>query len=247
MRGLRFERLTVVMPDPIAVSKAGKPFRWICRCDCGAQKSIAGTKLRDRNIRSCGCLARGIVEQEKWQASPKPKHCYFYDQGCDVKMAVHHNTRTAKIRVARQASRISSEGDMTKTLSILDQGKFDFYSVTETGIDFKPETPRADWLKVVESLCNMFEGTVLAKERTLMLLADSLNFGQDAFGEEYAQAIDDTKAALGLSPKTVANAQSIYKKIRDYPVDAGLKSDKFWPCCVFTGSVSSSPGRGFSA
>lgn len=100
-----------------------------------------------------------------------------------------------------------------KALSILDQGEFQFYTVTEHGISFKEQTPQKDWLKAVEQLCGMYEGSELAKQRSLMLLADALNFGQEIFGEEFAQAIDDTRQALGLSPKRIANAQSVYKKI----------------------------------
>lgn len=103
---------------------------------------------------------------------------------------------------------------MSKTaLTILDQGEFQFYTVTEHGITFKPETPQADWLKAVEQLCGTYEGMELGRQRTLMLLADALNFGQEAFGEEFAQAIDNTRQALGLTPKRIANAQSVYKKI----------------------------------
>lgn len=36
---------------------------------------------------------------------------------------------------------------------------------------------------------------------------------EDHFGEQYAQAIDGTRAALGLSPSRIANAQWVYKKI----------------------------------
>lgn len=97
--------------------------------------------------------------------------------------------------------------------SILEQGEFEFYSVSSHGITFKPLIPRDEWLSVVEKLLAMFEGAVLTKERVLMLLADALNFGEEPFGEEFAQAIDDTRSFLGLSPKTIANAQSIYRKI----------------------------------
>lgn len=102
---------------------------------------------------------------------------------------------------------------MTKPLSILDSGDFTQYTVTQHGITFKAGTSREFWLDAVSKLCAMYEGTELAKQRTLMLLADSLNFGQEAFGESFAQAIDDMRQHLGLTPKTIANAQSVYAKI----------------------------------
>ena len=53
LTGQRFGRLTVLEKD--APSKTGHA-RWICRCDCGNQKSIASAKLRSGNTKSCGCL-----------------------------------------------------------------------------------------------------------------------------------------------------------------------------------------------
>lgn len=96
---------------------------------------------------------------------------------------------------------------------ILTVGKFEFYSVTQTGISFAQETPRAEWLDVVKRLTHFYEGAAMARERTLMLLADALNFGERAFGEEEAQAVDGMRQALGLSQKTISNAKWAYSKI----------------------------------
>lgn len=51
LTGTRFGRLTV-----IEVSERGKPVKWMCLCDCGNQKSIAGYRLKNRQTQSCGCL-----------------------------------------------------------------------------------------------------------------------------------------------------------------------------------------------
>lgn len=96
---------------------------------------------------------------------------------------------------------------------ILTVGKFEFYTVTQTGISFDQTTPRAEWLDVVKRLTHFYEGSAMAKERCLMCLADALNFGADAFGESHAQAIDGMRQALGLTPKTIANAQWVYGRI----------------------------------
>lgn len=105
---------------------------------------------------------------------------------------------------------------------ILTPGKFEFYTVTQTGISFDQTTPRAEWLDVVKRLTHFYEGSAMAKERCLMCLADALNFGADAFGESHAQAIDGMRQALGLTPKTIANAQWVYKKIESSRRREGL-------------------------
>lgn len=50
MTGRRFGRLVVVRKSP-------EPRKWLCKCDCGAEKLVAGSNLRNGSVRSCGCLA----------------------------------------------------------------------------------------------------------------------------------------------------------------------------------------------
>lgn len=102
---------------------------------------------------------------------------------------------------------------MSDKPSILHPGDFGNYTTSDHGIQFAETTPQNEWLSVVQRLCGMYEGTELARQRTLMLLADALNFGESAYGESFAQSIDNTRQALGLSPKTIANAQAVYRKI----------------------------------
>lgn len=52
LRGSRFTKLVVVKRAPNVSSGAA----WICRCDCGAERTVSGSNLRSGNTRSCGCL-----------------------------------------------------------------------------------------------------------------------------------------------------------------------------------------------
>lgn len=53
--GLRFERLTVISrQETIRPGVA----RWLCRCDCGQDRTVTSTHLRSGHTRSCGCLMR---------------------------------------------------------------------------------------------------------------------------------------------------------------------------------------------
>lgn len=67
---------------------------------------------------------------------------------------------------------------------ILTVGKYEFYAVSEHGMTFTNETPRAEWLDAVKRLTHFYEGSTMARERCLMCLADALNFGELAFGED---------------------------------------------------------------
>ena len=38
---------------------------WLCQCDCGEQKDVAGNSLRSGAARSCGCLQRELMSERK--------------------------------------------------------------------------------------------------------------------------------------------------------------------------------------
>jgi hypothetical protein len=97
--------------------------------------------------------------------------------------------------------------------TILDQGQFEFYEVSEHGIEFKKNTPKEHWLNVVEQLTKMFESSHRLHIRVMFLLGDALTFGEAAYGEEYAQAIDLTRKVMQLSEKSIKNAAWICSSI----------------------------------
>lgn len=51
--GRRYGRLMVVARDEDAPPRGGA--KWLCRCDCGAERSIEGKRLRSGQQVSCGC------------------------------------------------------------------------------------------------------------------------------------------------------------------------------------------------
>lgn len=52
LTGRRFSRWTVVEE----VDKRGKESYWLCKCDCGVERSVSGNNLRAGKSTSCGCL-----------------------------------------------------------------------------------------------------------------------------------------------------------------------------------------------
>lgn len=53
--GNRYGNLTVLYK---AETEKGKPIKWHCICDCGNEKDVLGTMLRNGNTKSCGCLQK---------------------------------------------------------------------------------------------------------------------------------------------------------------------------------------------
>lgn len=55
IKGRRFYRLVVIDLDR-SIKRSGT--YWMCRCDCGMEKSIIATNLIRGSTRSCGCLRK---------------------------------------------------------------------------------------------------------------------------------------------------------------------------------------------
>ncbi len=56
LAGQKFGQITVLSRVP------GN--KWLCRCDCGAEKQIYGGSLRKGLTRSCGCLNRRVAAEK---------------------------------------------------------------------------------------------------------------------------------------------------------------------------------------
>jgi hypothetical protein len=69
--GQRFGRLEVRdvgrPPADRALSKDySKATWWLCRCDCGQEKSVIGAALLRGHTKSCGCIARRDLPMAAW-------------------------------------------------------------------------------------------------------------------------------------------------------------------------------------
>lgn len=54
LTGKKFGKLTIVRRAESEA--AGKPRKWVCRCDCGNEIQCEGGNLKSGNTQSCGCL-----------------------------------------------------------------------------------------------------------------------------------------------------------------------------------------------
>jgi hypothetical protein len=93
LTGQRFGRLEVL--KFYGKAKTGHSL-WLCDCDCGNEKIVAGQRLRNGSTQSCGCICRphgsaGTPEYEIWkgmnQRCSNPKHIsysYYGGRGISV-------------------------------------------------------------------------------------------------------------------------------------------------------------------
>lgn len=73
LTGQRFGRLTVIQYDHAEHDGA----HWLCKCDCGTEKVVAGRILRSGGAQSCGCLksdaSREKLEKARAVLKARPK------------------------------------------------------------------------------------------------------------------------------------------------------------------------------
>lgn len=63
LTGKRIGRLTVIKRDEDRVTSSGYRFtRWLCKCDCGTQKSVFANALNSGRTKSCGCMQKEIAK-----------------------------------------------------------------------------------------------------------------------------------------------------------------------------------------
>lgn len=97
---------------------------------------------------------------------------------------------------------------------ILEQGEFAWGIVSETGMVFKDETPENEWKRITENLCLLYEHTGKRNAQAAMMLGDALRFGEEKYGETYADVIDATREYMRtIGIKTLQNWQWIAGKI----------------------------------
>lgn len=70
--GQRFGRLVAFGPvERRPIPGGGHKIMWLCRCDCGVEKSIEGASLRSGLSRSCGCL---LIESSRRSGMARVRH-----------------------------------------------------------------------------------------------------------------------------------------------------------------------------
>lgn len=79
LTGRVFWRLTALGRSPTQ-PRNGRP-RWVCRCECGVETTIPGTRLRGGSNKSCGCFRRDRAGQlyRTHGKSKTPQYTMFCD------------------------------------------------------------------------------------------------------------------------------------------------------------------------
>lgn len=76
--GHKFGRLTVIKYS----HNQNKARMYLCKCDCGNEKTIAGTVLRQKLVKSCGCYRSEYVANKNYKhgKSKTKKYNLYYSR-----------------------------------------------------------------------------------------------------------------------------------------------------------------------
>lgn len=96
---------------------------------------------------------------------------------------------------------------------VLEQGQFQWGITSATGVVFKDETPKEYWETHTRNVAILFEATGKQHSTAAMILGDCLNFGEEKFGEEFADVINASREFMRVSMKTIINWSYIAGKI----------------------------------
>lgn len=96
---------------------------------------------------------------------------------------------------------------------LLEQREFQWGIISHTGIVLRDETPKIEILRLIEMALGLEQRLAERHCEIVMKCCDLLNFAEDKLGEEYAQAVEGTRKALNLRPKTLENAMWIFSKV----------------------------------
>ena len=65
--GKKFNKMTVI--ERAENAKQGQA-RWLCRCECGAERIVAGYNLTRGSVKSCGCLKKARMTKHGLSSHP---------------------------------------------------------------------------------------------------------------------------------------------------------------------------------
>lgn len=64
LTGQKFGRLTVLgRTDDYVSPKGDRTIQWLCLCECGNERKVQSSHLKDGHTKSCGCLNKDILSK----------------------------------------------------------------------------------------------------------------------------------------------------------------------------------------
>ena len=149
--GQRFGRLIVIKEN--GTTKNGD-IRWLCRCDCGNEKTITGSKLRSGHTQSCGCLQRETIR--KIRTKHNMSSASLYSIWGNMKERCYRKTNNRYYRYGARGITVCDEWHDFANFSewAFDNGYEEGLSIDRIDIDKNYEPGNCRWIPLSEQMQN---------------------------------------------------------------------------------------------
>lgn len=175
---MQFERLKVI--ERAANDKYGNSM-WVCKCECGATKTVRGSHLTCGNTKSCGCLDREVVAKNAIKHGMRYTRIYNIwrkmKERCSNPNATNYRYYGAKgIRVCEEWMEFEAFYEWAKTSGYRDDLTIDRINVFD---NYKPGNCR--WATIREQNNNTTRNhtiTIGREARTIQGWADVMGINR---------------------------------------------------------------------
>ncbi len=167
LTGLRFGRLVVLSFN----HRQGKYYYWLCKCDCGTEKLVAGGCLRGGNSKSCGCLQRET--RVFANTTHGMSHTKEHDTWCDIKKRCGNPNNSHYESYGGRGIKVCDRWRESFENFYADMGSCPKgFSIERVNVNGNYEPSNCKWISMKDQMKNLQKSRYLEYNGKRMIMAD---------------------------------------------------------------------------
>lgn len=195
LSGMRFGRLTAIK---LSSKRSGRKTYWLCKCDCGREKTVRTDILKNGSTLSCGCLKKEQDKVNLLSGQGRVKHGYSKTRLYHIWRSMHNRCNNSKDkRFERYGSRgisICSDWDDINNFVqwALENGYADNLSIDRINVNGNYEPDNCRWANISVQANNKTNNVLInydGQTRTISEWAKQYNLNRDLISNRYKRGI----------------------------------------------------------
>lgn len=153
----------------------------LCRCDCGAEKEVVDSVLRQGKTKSCGCLDRDVLiarNTKHGAASRQEKSITYISWGCMMNRCRSTSGRNKKHYVDRGITVCERWHSYENFLADMGERPSKEYSIERENVDGNYELSNCKWATKSEQLNNRTDSVKFLFYGIMMTVAEWAKISQ---------------------------------------------------------------------
>jgi len=216
--GLRFGKLTILRFVEIRNHSA----YWLCKCDCGAERTIIASSLNLNGTKSCGCIRKGEkrkvkslpLEERFWPKVQKSEGCWLWTAYVDLNGygEMHLKSEKGRCERAHRVSWMINRGPIPEGMDVLH--KCD-----------NPPCVNPDHLFLGTQKDNVLDCIKKGRNPTIL-------YGPGLKGEQHGMSKLTEKQVIDIRHRYVAGVNAFYRSNKDeLAKEFGISPNHIWQIC----------------